>query len=77
MENTMMKKTISLVGALFLAVSVAACGGSKKDETMPATTPAPAEPAMDADGGMAPQSMAPGNPCGDTAAAGNPCAAPK
>ena len=70
----MMKKTFSLVGALFLAASISACGGSKKDETMPATPP-PAE--MAAPDGGAPQSMAPtGNPCatgGAATASGNPC----
>lgn len=74
-----MKKTFSVVGALFFAVSIAACGGSKKDETTPpATTPPPADTTMGADGGM-PSSMAPtGNPCGTgAAAAGNPCAKPQ
>lgn len=70
----MMKKTLSVVGALFLAGAMA-CGGSKKDETM---TPPPVTPTetMTGDAGMgAPSSAAPtGNPCSTGAtASGNPC----
>jgi hypothetical protein len=74
-----MKKTFSVVGALFFAVSIAACGGAKKDEATTPTTPPPAETPMAGDAGAAPQSTAPtGNPCSTgAAAAGNPCAKPQ
>jgi hypothetical protein len=75
-----MKKTMAFVAGSVLAFTIAACGGSQKQDTTP---PPPVEEMPDAGTGMedmsTPTGMT-GNPCGPAAgeasaeaATGNPC----